>query len=335
MEKFYNTQVQLEKLYHDKIVPGLNFAIINQKQVTAGTLGYSQWIPKKKQLTPLMQYDIASLTKVVGTTTVFLKLYQEGRLNFTEPIGDFLDSFKGAPVRIQHLLTHTSGIKGYIPNRDQLSKTELIEAILNLPITNEFEQKAVYSDTNFILLGLIAEKIYNQPIQDLIMAEAVKPLQLNYTTFHPEKEKTVPTNYIPGEGLLQGIVHDPKARTLQERCGSSGLFAPLYDLTKFVKYLSGVKKNNVLDNETINLLFGNKTPKHVKSRTYGWDLLFDPIHHYPLLYHTGFTGTFMIIDRRKQTGLVVLTNRVHPSSNNQAFLTARELIIETFLKENT
>ncbi|MGX4763609.1 serine hydrolase domain-containing protein [Holzapfeliella sp. JNUCC 72] len=334
MEKFYNTQVQLEKLYHDKIVPGLNFAIIDQKQVTAGTLGYAQWIPKKKQLTPLMQYDIASLTKVIGTTTIFLKLYQEGRLNFTEPIGDYLISFKGTPVRISHLLTHTSGIKGYIPNRDQLSKQALIEAILNLPVTEDFNQKVVYSDTNFILLGLIIEEIYQKPIQEVITAEVLKPLQLNYTSFNPVKEKTVPTNYIPGTGLLQGIVHDPKARILQEQCGSSGLFSPLYDLTKFVKYLTGVTPNQLLDNQTINLLFGRKTPSRLKPRSYGWDLLHDPKSNYPLLYHTGFTGTFMIIDRRKQTGLVVLTNRVHPTSNNQAFLAARELIIETFLDEN-
>lgn len=83
MEKFHNTQVQIEKLYHDKLVPGLNFAIIHQKKkVTAGTLGYSQWIPKKRQLTPLMQYDIASLTKVVGTTTVFFEVISRRSTQF-------------------------------------------------------------------------------------------------------------------------------------------------------------------------------------------------------------------------------------------------------------
>ncbi|WP_369385370.1 serine hydrolase [Holzapfeliella floricola] len=167
------------------------------------------------------------------------------------------------------------------------------------------------------------------------MTEVIEPLKMNYTSFNPTKEKAVPTNYIPGEGLLQGVVHDPKARILQERCGSSGLFSPLYDLTKFMKYFTGVVSNPLLSNQTINLLFNSKTAKYLKSRSYGWDLLEDPTQHYSLLYHTGFTGTFMIIDRRKQTGLVVLTNRVHPTSNNQAFLTAREAIIDTFLKENT
>lgn len=85
-------------------------------------------MPKVEQLSPFALYDLASLTKVLGTTNVFLKLKEEGKLNFTEPLHEFIPEFKDDRIRLSHLLTHTSGIRGWIPNRDELAAPDLLKS---------------------------------------------------------------------------------------------------------------------------------------------------------------------------------------------------------------
>ncbi|WP_240400702.1 serine hydrolase domain-containing protein [Lactobacillus jensenii] len=334
MSDFFRTQYLIESMVSERIVPGVNYAFIKNNQVFKATIGFTEIYPETKQLSPYSEYDLASLTKVLGTTNVFLKLYQEGRLNFNEPLGDFLPEFKDKPVRLFHLLTHTSGIRGWIENRDQLPASDLLEAIKKLPVTDEFETKMRYADTNFILLGLVLEQIYHKSVQDIIMDEVVKPAGLKYTTFKANKADCVPTAVVDGQ-LLQGVVHDPKARVLGKRCGSAGLFSNIDDLIKLTFGYLG--RNNLLpfSQELTSEIFGIKSnSKKVHPRSWGWDLVFDPEDQHPLIFHTGFTGTFILIDRQKQTAMIVLTNRVHPTGHNQIFLTMRQRIVDSFLAEN-
>ena len=158
MIEFFKTQHLIEEMVSERIVPGVNYAFIKEKQVFSSTVGFASLMPDVKQLSPFALYDLASLTKVLGTTNVFLKLKENGKLNFTEPLKQFIPEFKDERVRLSHLLTHTSGIRGWIPNRDQLSASELLKAIISLPVTDEFETKMRYADTNFILLGLVLKK---------------------------------------------------------------------------------------------------------------------------------------------------------------------------------
>ncbi|EEU21138.1 serine hydrolase domain-containing protein [Lactobacillus mulieris] len=334
MSDFFRTQYLIESMVSERIVPGVNYAFIKNNQVFKSTIGFSEIYPSIKQLSPYAEYDLASLTKVLGTTNVFLKLYQEGKLNFNEPLGDFLPEFQNQPVRLFHLLTHISGIRGWIENRDQLPASDLLEAIKNLPVTDEFETKMRYADTNFILLGLVLEQIYHKNVQDIIMDEVIKPAGLQHTTFKPAVEDCVPTAVVDGK-LLQGIVHDPKARVLGKHCASAGLFANIDDLIKLTFGYLG--RNNLLpfSQELTSELFAIKSnSKKVHPRSWGWDLVFDPNDQHPLIFHTGFTGTFILIDRRKQTAMIVLTNRVHPTGHNQIFLTMRQRIVDSFLAEN-
>ena len=241
MIEFFKTQHLVESMVSERIVPGVNYAFIKKKQVFTSTVGFASLIPKVEQLSPFALYDLASLTKVLGTTNVFLKLKEEGKLNFTEPLKDFIPEFKDERIRLSDLLTHTSGIRGWIPNRDELAAPDLLKAIIGLPVTDEFKTKMRYADTNFILLGLVLEKIYGLPVQDIIMQEIILPAKLKETTFHPKASECVPTALTEKGKMLRGIVHDPKARVLGKDCGSAGLFANLEDLIKITQAYLGLR----------------------------------------------------------------------------------------------
>ena len=100
----------------------------------------------------------------------------------------------------------------------------------------------------------------------------------------------------------------------------------IYDLASLTK---------VIGTTTLSELYKIKTPAKLHARSWGWDLCFDPSDHHTLIYHTGFTGTFMLLDKVKKTGLIVLTNRIYPSGHNLIFLKMRQKIIESFLLENS
>lgn len=334
MIDYSTTQHLIESMVSERIVPGVNYAFINENQVFTSTIGFASIYPEVTQLSPFAEYDLASLTKVIATENVLLKLYDQGKLNFTEPLIKFVPEFKDPRIRLFHLLTHTSGIRGWIDHRDELDHDALLKAIVNLPVTDEFETKMRYADTNFILLGLVIKAIFNKPVQTVAMEQVIKPMGLKYTSFHPNPDNCVPTAIVNGK-MLQGIPHDPKARQLKSDCGSAGLFSTMNDLISISKGYLGLDKNILpYSQNTVEQLFDNKNPKNVKPRSWGWDLRFDPKYNYPIILHTGFTGTLMILDRVKKSGLILLTNRVHPTGHNLIFLSMREKIIRNFLKEN-
>ncbi|MDF7672166.1 serine hydrolase [Lactobacillus sp. ESL0701] len=334
MIDYSTTQNLIESMVSERIVPGVNYAFIKNKQTFTSTVGFATIYPQVSQLSPFAQYDLASLTKVLATENIFLKLYGKGKLNFSEPLHDFIPEFTDRRVRLFHLLTHTSGIRGWINHRDELNHDDLINAIIHLPVTDEFEHKMRYADTNFILLGLVIKQIYGRPVQEVAATEIFAPAGLSETTFKPEITNCVPTALLNGQ-VLQGVPHDPKARQLGSDCGSAGLFSSMEDLIKISKGYLGLNPNILpFDQDVVSQLFENKNPAGVKPRSWGWDIRFDPESHYPLILHTGYTGTLILLDRVKKSGLILLTNRVHPTGNNQIFLTMREKIIRSFLIEN-
>jgi CubicO group peptidase (beta-lactamase class C family) len=328
------TQTLIESMVSERVVPGVNYAFINNKQIFTSTIGFASIYPTVTQLSPFAEYDLASLTKVLITENIFLKLYQKNELNFSEPLHQFIPEFNDERVRLFHLMTHTSGIRGWIERRDELNHDELLDAIIHLPVTNEFEHKMRYADTNFILLGLVIKKIFGKPVQEVGQTEIIDVMNLTNTTFHPTKSACVPTALFNGE-VLQGIPHDPKARQLGNDCGSAGLFSTLNDLIKICKGYLGIDRDILpFNQDVVAQLFNNKNKAGLKPRSWGWDLRFDPQYHYPIILHTGFTGVLLLLDRVRKSGLILLTNRVHPTGHNQIFLTFREKIIQSFLKEN-
>ncbi|CAM3023132.1 serine hydrolase domain-containing protein [Lactiplantibacillus plajomi] len=317
-----------------QIIPGASYGLINGEAVWTYQVGVAATVPERLELWPHALYDLASVSKVVGTTTVALQLMATGQLDVTRDVQAYLPEFKTAGVSVQNLMTHTSGISGYIPNRNALPAADLLAAINDLPISRaNLNHRVVYTDLGLILMGLIIERLTGQPVQRVITERVLQPLGLPDATFTPTVNQAVPTVYSPRSGLLRGIVHDPKGRILGARCGSAGLFASVHDLVRFSQLMLGqLDVPQVLEQTTIEGLYRDWTPNGHLRRSFGWNL-WHMADRSPVIFHTGYTGTLLMLDRRHQSGLVFLSNRVHPQVNDRQFLPARRRLIAAWLAD--
>ncbi|WP_034529546.1 serine hydrolase domain-containing protein [Secundilactobacillus oryzae] len=333
--RYERTIEMIKRLVVDGTVPGVSYAMLDlsSDQIMSGIYGNEALVPDVEPLRENQLYDVASLTKVVGTTNVILQLIEQGKLRLTDSISQYLPEWRYPQVTVRHLLTHTSGITGYIKNRNQLPKLELKKALLGLHVGNDFDQQMTYSDINFIFLGWIASAILNQPIQDLISSHVLQPLKMTDSTFYPTNPaECVPTEVSPERGLIRGHVHDPKAAILGAECGSAGLFATKQDLLTFAKSLL-TDDETLLSNETKDVLAQNNAP-NAAVRSLGWALIPSAAADEHLcIWHSGFTGTAIVLDRQTGQGLVFLSNRIHPDSPNEPFLARRYAIIQSYLTE--
>lgn len=336
MEKFTQTVAQLNALVEDGIVPGISYVLFKGKDEFRQVRGLAQTRPFPEPLRAGMKYDLASLTKVIGTVPVIAMLLQKGQLRLDDPVKKYLPEFGDSRPTIRNLLTHTSGISGYIPHRNELGPAELKHAFLTMMhVDSAFNRQIRYADVNFLYLGWIIEKLCGAPVQDVITEWVLRPLQMTGATFQPTPAECVPTEIQPQRGLIRGTVHDPKGYILGKHCGCAGLFATLDDLLTFSRALIETNLNDLLTAKTIDSLFQDQTPlRGEHSRSLGWKLLHSRTadRHY-LISHTGFTGTWLILDRHSDQGMIVLTNRVHPTAKNQAYLDRRDQLFATYLHE--
>ena len=330
------TKLSLRRLVSAGVVPGVSYALIDGDRVETGQFGQAALVPTVEPLTAGMTYDLASLTKVVGTLSVTLQLLATGRLRLTDPITTWLPAFGDSRVTIQHLLTHTSGITGYIPNRNQLNAAELTRALLGLHVGPTFNVKMVYADVNYIFMGWIIEAILGEPIQVAVQKRVLDPLGMTHSTFTPANSHAcVPTAITPSRGLVRGVVHDPKGYVLQRRCGSAGLFSTVDDLVRFCQaYCHPERVAAVLPPTWLHRLVADWTPNGRAGRSLGWALTATqwPTPH-RVLWHSGFTGTYLVIDPQTAQAMVFLTNRVHPIAPNLPYLDQRNAVIGTYLAE--
>ena len=336
MKSYQQTTQQLDQLVHDGIVPAISYLIFDGPEEIKQVRGLAQTRPFPEPLKAGMQYDLASLTKVVGTVPVIAQLLQEGKLALDDPLKEYLPDFPDPRPTIRNLLTHTSGITGYIPHRNELAPAALKRAFLTaMHVDSSLNRQIRYADVNFLYLGWIIEELCQQPVQDVITARVLKPLKMTGATFTPAPANCVPTEIQPKRGLIRGQVHDPKGYILGKHCGCAGMFASLADLATYGRALIESNLAGLLDAKTVDMLFTDQTPipgEH--SRSLGWKLLhFRQADRHYLISHTGFTGTWMILDRQTDQGMIVLTNRVHPTARNQRYLDRRDQIFATYLRE--
>lgn len=335
MNQYPVTQQQLISLVDHRIVPGISYCLFNGADRITKVVGDAAWVPAREPLHPGMQYDLASLTKVVGTVPVIQQLMQHRLVSLDDPVTRFLPMFSDQRVTVRNLLTHTSGLHGYIPHRNQLSPQELTTAFITQQrVDDSLNRQIRYADVNFLLLGWIIEQVLGTTVADAVNELVTTPLGMMDTGYHPTVSRSVPTEKQPQRGLIRGQAHDPKGYILGDDCGCAGLFSTLEDLVCFGHHLIATGLNGRLSPAMVEMLFTDQTPiagKH--SRSLGWKLLHSPADGHLLIAHTGFTGTWIILDRQEQSGMVVLTNRVHPTANNQRFLTCRDQIFATYLQE--
>jgi CubicO group peptidase (beta-lactamase class C family) len=320
--------------------PGASYAIVNESGFIAlETLGYFRLFPEKEKNHEDVIYDVASLTKVISTTTMVMKLIEDQKLRLDTPVCEVLKAFKHPEVTIYHLLTHTSGLPADIYRANTLkSRQEVIEKVYQSELIHPVGDKIVYSDIGFILLGFVIETLTGKTLSIFADEVIFKPLGMKDTGYHPMKEKAAPTelrNDTVYQGYLQGLVHDEKAFALGGEAGHAGLFSTTKDIGLFMQAI--LKGSFVLKNETLDLLFPMREERKYEDGTHlaralGWDkptgrssagayVDFDES-----IIHTGFTGCNMFIDRKHEVGFVMLSNDVHPSRLTKGILKIRHEI---------
>ena len=268
-------------------------------------------------------YDLASLTKVVGTTTAAMVLYDQGRLDLNAPVSTYLPAFSGGwkdSVTVRQLLTHRSGLPS---GRDlwRVARTpdEARAAVLSTNLECKPGQCYIYSDLGADVLGFVIEAISGESLDVFLHDKVFEPLGMTDTFFRPADSLTyriAPTEIAPPRGYpLQGQVHDENAYALGGVAGHAGLFSTAADLSIFAQMmLNGGSYNGVriLSDTTVALF----THRAAGTRALGWDTAdgdggsgkFLDSRAYG---HTGYTGTSIWIDPERQMFVLLLTNRVH------------------------
>ncbi|USS93711.1 beta-lactamase family protein [Fructilactobacillus ixorae] len=330
--RFEHTQALINQMITDQVVPGASYAFITGLNVEDGIAGAQQVAPTRVPLQPNQLYDMASLTKVMGTVPVIMQLVSKQQIGLDDSITTYLPEWKHPRVTVRHLLTHTADITGYIPNRDQLNLNQLRTALLSLDVGPQLGKQMRYQDVNYIFLGWIAGVVAGLPIQPLIKHMVLEPLGLIDSTFHPDPRRTVPTTYDSDTMTnRQGVVHDPKAQVLGSDCGSAGLFSSLRDTERFAQWmLQLTPPGKVYTPAMFTAMYADQTPMQDGSRSFGWRLATYQGHRY--IWQGGYTGTLVMLVPERRSALVFLSNRVHPQVHER-FMDERNRMLASYLAE--
>ncbi len=276
-------------------------------------------------------YDLASLTKVVVTATAAMILADEDRIDLDKPVSAFVPRFRGGAkdrVTVVHLLTHSAGFDAVAPLYKELrGKQAFVERVVDLPLVYEPGTKSLYSDLGEILLGEVVERVAGEPLDAFARRRILEPLGMNDTSFRPEHAllpRIAPTEFDPWRGrLLCGEVHDENAFAMGGVAAHAGLFGTASDLARFAQMLlnGGVYDHHRIVSRAILERFTRRAGVPGSSRALGWDTPSPGSSAGTLLSarsfgHTGFTGTSVWIDPERGLFVILLTNRVHPSRDN-------------------
>ncbi len=311
-------------------IPGAVILIGNQgKVVYRRAFGLRALKPKKATMTTDTIFDIASLTKVIATSTAVAQLVETGKLNLEDPVAKYWPEFKAdgkEMITVRDLLTHYSGLRPALdlkPNGSgyaaALRMVEEEKPVL--PPHTSF----IYSDINFIILGELVSRISGESLDVYCADHIFKPLGMKDTGFKPSpllRPRIAPTQYQHGTTgkILWGEVHDPVAYSMGGVAGHAGLFSTADDLATFAQMIldggSGksvqvlsplmVKKMTVLQSP----------PDKIPLRGLGWNIDSSLVSA-GSFEHKGFTGTGIWIDPASKTYVIILTNRVHPKGKGK------------------
>jgi CubicO group peptidase (beta-lactamase class C family) len=286
--------------------------------------GHLDWAKSSPAVSPSETiYDLASLTKVVGTTTAVMILYDEGLIGLDDPVSKYLPEFSGGvkdSVTIRLLLEHRSGLPPDRPLwRLASSPADARRIVLSASLDYRPGTRYVYSDLGAMTLAFIVEKVSGQPLDGFLHDRVYAPLGMSHTFFRPAdslKDEVAPTEVTPPRGYpLQGEVHDENAYALGGVAGHAGLFSTAQDLAVFAQMmLNGGEYDGVriVADSTIRLF----TTRAAGNRALGWAMADGQWGSGQFLSnqaygHVGYTGTSLWIDPTRDMFVILLTNRVH------------------------
>ena len=297
---------KIEQQIEAGIYPGASFAYYRDGEWSDCYLGEAN--PEiGEQTCQGLVYDLASVSKVVGVGTVLTFLWKQGKIELDQSIKTYLSEADYPDITIRQLLTHATNLDPYIPNRDQLSEDQLREAMFHL---NRREKRAfLYSDVHFLLLGFLLENYFEKDLDQILQEQVLDPWKMKKTKFGPVSS-AVPTV----RGQKAGVVHDPKARLLGKHAGSAGLFSTVKDLKIFLEHY--------LQDDFADGLSQNFSDLSDKERSLAWNLEGD------WLDHTGYTGTFIMWNRKKQEAAIFLSNRTYEKDERAQWIIDRNQVMD-------
>lgn len=301
--------------------------------------------PEIEPMTVDTVFDLASLTKVIATTTAVMMLVEEGRVRLRAPVAQYLPGFERygkARITVEQLLTHVSGLRPDLDLEQEFSGSAIaLERTYDERPAAAPGEQFIYSDLNFMLLGEIVARVSGLPLDVFVEQRVFEPLGMGETLFRPPPalvERIAPTEACvelewpcrgdaDGAVMLRGAVHDPTARRMGGVAGHAGLFSTAADLARFGEMLlAGGARDGVriLAPLTVARMTSPAGPPALRDvRGLGWDIdsrysanrgdLF-PVGSFG---HTGFTGTSIWLDPASRTFVVFLSNRVHPDGGGR------------------
>ena len=313
----------------DAAVPGISYSVFGPDMNAGHALGFQGQGADHLPLTGAALYDLASLTKVVGTTTRLLQLLAAHKLHLTDTVGQYVGGCAAPELTIEQLMLHRSGLPADVAGVHGMNRAQLDTAVRSAQPHYTPGTVTEYSDLNYILLGRVIAAI-DGSLAASVSSQVLRPLGMTSSGYNLQAPlaRFVPTENRPERGgIVRGKVHDHKAYLMGGVSGHAGLFSNLDDLTIFTRAMTGLTKTPVLPPAVFKLLADHD----VGGRTLGWRRW----SHGQQYWHTGFTGTSIAFDRDKQTGFVCLTNRVYPTRTNRAFLAVRRQMLTAFFGQES
>jgi CubicO group peptidase (beta-lactamase class C family) len=285
-------------------------------------------------------FDLASLTKVIATTTAVMQLVEQGKVRMNDPVAKYLPEFAQngkEDITVRQLMTHYSGLA---PDLDLTTPWEGKNTAYQLAFVEPPETTPgsgfVYSDINFIMLGALVERVSGETLDTYATQHIFAPLKMTRTRFVPPaawRAKIAPTQYDENEHMLRGVVHDPTARRMGGVAGHAGLFAPAADLARFAAWW--VSTDDAVVPATLRRAAATcQTGSPGGRRGYGWACPGDAFDilggGWPptAVSHTGFTGTSLALDPPSGVWVVLLTNAVHAGRDATAVKALRRAVHE-------
>lgn len=322
----------IEQAIQDGNIPGAVLVVgHNGKVIYRKAYGNRALEPRREPMTLETIFDLASLTKVVATTTAVMKLVEQGKVRLNDPVAKYLPEFAQngkEDISVRQLLTHYSGLA---PDLDLKTAWDGKEKAYQMAFAETPEappgSRFSYSDVNFIVLGALVERVSGETLDEYCERRIFAPLKMMHTRFTPPaawRSKIAPTQYDENVHMLRGAVHDPTARRMGGVAGHAGLFSTADDLATFSQALLN-GGGGVLSAPSVEKMTRPEQPPSAPVlRGFGWDIDSPfssnrgdllPVGSYG---HTGFTGTSMWIDATTQTYIILLTNAVHPRGKENA-----------------
>lgn len=324
----------IQKAINDKRTPGASWAVGRGEKFVTGSLGTFTYQPESEKVTDQTLFDLASLTKVVSTTSCALLLNQRGLLDLEAHANSYLSKFQHDSVTVRDLLLHRSGLPAYFNFQTSCSSpTESEEAFWKINLRSAIPPKTEYSCLGFMTMQRIIESISGKTLDEFAAQEVFAPLSMPKTLYTPgleQRQNCAPTEAIADwrrkledawgfkrsrEDFIQGGVHDPAAFMRGGVSGNAGLFSCAADLALWAReFAVGGSKlflpakvtewtKRAGESSTRALGFDTKSPEGSSAgRRF----------HQTSFGHTGYTGTTVWIDPASQIYAVLLTNRVHP-----------------------